>query len=240
MNEASQRHLWSLSLSFSKMQEYITGRGMLNNIIGCAVLLPTFLSSLHAPLLLLFLTVDLSLRNIDKAITTTGSKNKKKDNADRDLKFIVNSDGRYEVVAVPPQMGIRAGSVVLGVATQNDPKRVRPIVDDDHMNIRQEINLGQLAKMHRINLGRADSKGNIAEQGNILVFEKKVKYCTHLIKLDTKDYGLPQTRNRKYLFLWRSDDPTDDLGDYFEKIMDHLKVSICYPRIWKSARHHCK
>lgn len=48
------------------------------------------------------------------------------------------------------------------------------------------ISLGELAKRHNINL-----------KGDILVMEKKARYCTHLCKLDTKEYGLPQTRNRK-------------------------------------------
>ena len=46
--------------------------------------------------------------------------------------------------------------------------------------------LGQMAKQHNINL-----------KMDTLVMEKKARYCTRLIKLDTKEYGLPQTRNRK-------------------------------------------
>ena len=41
-------------------------------------------------------------------------------------------------------------------------------------------------------------------------------------------YGLPQTRNRKYLFIWRSEDPDDDLGEYFQEILDHLKTPLLY------------
>lgn len=168
--------------------------------------------------------VDLTNRNNDKDITTKNTKASKK-NADKDLKFKVNDDGFYEVEAVPPQMGIRAGSIVDGVAKVKNPAKVRPIIADERIGT--EINLGQLAKKHGIKLGQfsADKK-KPADQGDILVFKKKVTYCTYLVKLDTKDYGLPQTRNRKYLFIWRSDDPNDDLGDYFNEIMDHLKVSV--------------
>ena len=80
------------------------------------------------------------------------------------------------------------------------------------------ITLGELAKKHDIDL-----------ENDILVTEKKARYCTHLVKLDTKQYGLPQTRNRKYLFVWRSDDPEDDLGDFIQLIMDHLKTPLLHP-----------
>lgn len=180
-----------------KMQEYITGR------------------------------VDLAHRNGNKAITVKGTKKSKK-NADHDLIFKVNSDRRYEVIQVPPQMGVRAGSLVEGVSghDKDNPTNVRTIVADS-ANIGKTFNLGQLARKHGFSLGDVDDDGRVTEEGHILILEKKKRYCTRLFKLDTKDYGLPQTRNRKYLFLWRSDDPNDDLGDYFEEIMEYLKVSWC-------------
>jgi hypothetical protein len=82
-------------------------------------------------------------------------------------------------------VGIRAGSIVEGfVRGGHDASEVQSLVSDEK-NIK-EITLGQMAKKHNINLN-ADT----------LVMEKKYRYCTHLSKLDTKDYGLPQTRNRK-------------------------------------------
>lgn len=81
----------------------------------------------------------------------------------------------------------------------------------------KEITLKQLAARHNINL-----------DADTLVFEKKARYCTYLCKVDTKDYGLPQTRNRKYLYIWRSDDPDDDLGEYFKEIMDYLKTPLLH------------
>lgn len=58
--------------------------------------------------------------------------------------------------------------------------------------------------------------------------KKKARYCTQLVRIDTKEYGLPQTRNRRYLFIWRSDDPDDDLGEYFQEILEHLKTPLLY------------
>ncbi|MGK3755894.1 MAG: hypothetical protein ACI8RD_008204 [Bacillariaceae sp.] len=32
----------------------------------------------------------------------------------------------------------------------------------------------------------------------------------------------------KYLFIWRSDDPDDDLGEYFQEILNHLKAPLLH------------
>ena len=32
----------------------------------------------------------------------------------------------------------------------------------------------------------------------------------------------------KYLFIWRCDDPEDDLGEYFQEILDHLKTPLLH------------
>ena len=157
--------------------------------------------------------INLSMRNDTKAIKDP----RKKADADKDLKFSVNDEGRYVAEAVPRQVGIRAGDVVQGfVKSGRDANDVTP-VSWSGKKPTELITLGALAKKHGINLN-ADT----------LVMEKKARYCTRLVKLDTKEYGLPQTRNRKYLFIWRSDDPNDDLGDYFEEIMEHLKTPLLH------------
>ena len=65
----------------------------------------------------------------------------------------------------------------------NHPNELEPLIAS---TTKKNITLGDLAKKHQINLA-----------GDTLVLEKKARYCTHLCKLDTKEYGLPQTRNRK-------------------------------------------
>jgi hypothetical protein len=132
------------------------------------------------------------------------------------LVFAVNADCRYEASKVPPQVGMKAGDLVQGVCRKGRSSTLESLVADRSM-IGKEVNLGQLAKTHRINMDE-----------DTLVLEKKARYCTYLVKLDTKDYGLPQTRNRKYLFVWLSDDPDDDLGSYFQEILDHLKTPLLH------------
>ena len=118
---------------------------------------------------------------------------------------------------IPRQVGIRAGSVVEGfVKGGHDADDDIPL-EAPERNTAKLVTLGEMAKRHKINLEK-----------DVLVMEKKARYCTHLCKVDTKEYGLPQTRNRKYLHIWRSDDPDDDLGDYFQEILDHLKTPLLY------------
>jgi site-specific DNA-cytosine methylase len=131
--------------------------------------------------------------------------------------FSINEDGRYVVEEVPKNIGVRAGLLVEGfVQGDDEPDNVQPLTakKSDKNKI---LTLGQLAKEHGINLNE-----------DILVMEKRARYCTYLIKLDTKDYGLPQTRNRQYLFVWKSDDPSDNLGEYFQLLMDHLKTPLLH------------
>lgn len=33
---------------------------------------------------------------------------------------------------------------------------------------------------------------------------------------------------QQYLFIWRSDDPEDDLGEYYQEILDHLKTPLLH------------
>ena len=157
--------------------------------------------------------INLAERNNNKAITST----KRKNNADSDLIFRVNDDGRYEAKSIPPQVGMKAGDVVEGfVKGGRDSSDVVPLLPGKE-SVGKDFSLGQLAKKHKIKLSE-----------DTLILEKKARYCTHLCKVDTKLYGLPQTRQRKYLFIWRSDDPDDDLGEYFQEILDHLKTPLLH------------
>ena len=81
---------------------------------------------------------------------------------------------------------MKAGDVVEGfVKGAHSASKIVPLLPRDE-DLGKDISLGQLAKKHMINLN-ADT----------LILEKKARYCTHLCKVDTKLYGLPQTRQRK-------------------------------------------
>ncbi len=81
---------------------------------------------------------------------------------------------------------MKAGDIVEGfVKGGHSSSDVIPLQAEDE-SIENDINLGQLAKDHKINLEK-----------DHLILEKKARYCTRLCKIDTKSYGLPQTRQRK-------------------------------------------
>lgn len=160
----------------------------------------------------------------DKASDKDKKKVDKASNADHNLKFTINNDGKYITEVVPGQVGVQAGLPIEGFM-KGESTEVRPLIASKKArelalkNKKKDevpmITLGQLAKEHNINL-----------EMDTLVLEKKARYHTHLVRVDTKKYGLPQTRNRKYLFVWRSDDPNDDLGKYMQEIMDYLKTPL--------------
>jgi hypothetical protein len=89
---------------------------------------------------------------------------------------------------IPRQVGIKAGAIVEGfVRGGHKASDIESLVaSKDDAKASAQISLGQLAKKHKISLEK-----------DTLVMVKQARYCTHLCKLDTKDYGLPQTRNRK-------------------------------------------
>ena len=81
---------------------------------------------------------------------------------------------------------MKAGDIVEGfVKGGHASSDVVPLLPGEG-SIGKDFNLGQLAKKHKINLDK-----------DKLILEKKARYCTHLCKMDTKLYGLPQTRQRK-------------------------------------------
>ena len=98
----------------------------------------------------------------------------------------MNGDCRYYATKIPPQVGMKAGDIVKGVVKGNDANDVVTSLVAKKINIGKTFSLGELATLHQIDL-----------EGDVLVLEKKAHYCTRLVFVDTKFYGLPQTRERK-------------------------------------------
>ena len=100
-----------------------------------------------------------------------------------DLKFIrVGKDIRVD--EVPAQFGVRCGAKVEGFAKDGSTV-VHKI---SWPNSSKKCTLAELAKCNKIN-----------QKTDLLIVENEVMYCTHWLKrIDTKHYGLPQTRERTY------------------------------------------
>ena len=107
---------------------------------------------------------------------------------DGDLEFIrVGSDIRVD--RVPSQYGVRVGAKVNGFSK-------------DGSTIVHGISWPNSIKKGRCNLAELSKFNDIDRNADILIVENGVKYVTHLLKnIDTKDYGLPQTRQRAYCEL---------------------------------------
>jgi len=155
--------------------------------------------------------VKLSDCDTNKAIKDIASKDKGKD-----LEFIWEEKGKKIVVdRVPPVYGVRAGAVVAGYLKGTE-KKVRDIA-------------WPTSKKGTCTLTNLIRENGISKKDDTLVLQTECTYCTHIVKVDTKDYGLPQTRQRTYMFVWRPDDDdnvNDDLGEYWEAIVHHLKSPV--------------
>lgn len=84
----------------------------------------------------------------------------------------------------------------------------------------------QCKKETRCTLKQLMEHNDISKSSDTLVFDTGgATFCAHYIKVDTKMYGLPQTRNRVYMFVWQPDDGNihDNLGIYMEAIVRHLQ-----------------
>jgi hypothetical protein len=134
----------------------------------------------------------------------------------KQLTFVLDERKRILVDEVPAVYGVRCGAVVSGYlrAGQSElqsvrwPKGTKPTATCLLKDLMKE--------------------NGIVKATDTLVFETECLYCTKTVKVDTKDFGLPQTRMRTYMFVWRPEDGdvNDDLGYYFEKIVHHLKSPV--------------
>lgn len=151
--------------------------------------------------------VKLSECDTNKAIKSITDKNK-------DLSFIKDDNGDIVVDYVPAVYGIQCGAIVDGYLVGSSTK-LRKV--EWPSSSKKSCTLKELM-----------NKNKISKANDILVFKSDVTYCTQTCKMDTKEYGLPQTRNRVYMFVWQPDDNSvsDDLGVYWKSIVEYLKSPV--------------
>jgi len=157
--------------------------------------------------------IKLSNCGSDKNIGDVKAKEKK-----MELTFVLGEDGRIKVDQVPGVYGVRCDSIVEGFI-KGGTKTIRPVAFPTTSNCQKE---------KKCNLTELMEHNEISKANDTLVFETGVTYCAHYSKVDTKDYGLPQTRNRTYMFVWQPDneDVEDDLGEYWEAIVSFLQSPV--------------
>lgn len=105
-------------------------------------------------------------------------------------------EGNVIVTYVPGVYGVRVGSEVQGFI-QSDSTTINEIRWPPNSDRKQKksCSLKQLMEYN-----------GIKKKTDTLVFKTPCIYCTKFLKVDTKEFGLPQTRNRGYLFVWRPDE----------------------------------
>jgi hypothetical protein len=103
-------------------------------------------------------------------------------NANKELVFVQDKEKNIIVDEVPAVYGVRCGAVVSGFM-QPGSKKLKTVQWPS--GSLKSCKLSQLMKANKI-----------SKKDDVLVFKTDVVYCTHIVKVDTKDFGLPQTRLR--------------------------------------------
>lgn len=149
----------------------------------------------------------IKLSSCDQKKAITGAKKNEK------LEFIYK-DGKIIVDKVPSVFGVRCGATVAGYSTPSDleSNRIRPVKWPKKS--KNGCILEDLLKFNAI-----------SKENDTLVFDVPIRYNTAKMKMDTKLFGLPQTRNRTYLFVWREEEG-NDLGEYWKLLVEHLKSPV--------------
>ena len=148
----------------------------------------------------------------EKAIQKTSAK----DTQIKELKFELDGED-IVATAIPMQVGIRCGSKVKGFSVAGLLGR---LVEAKFPPKKRECTLPELLR----------ANPDIDEGSDTIVFETgECTYCTCIQKVDTKLYGLPQTRQRTYMFVWKPDNPDnfdDSLGLYWQALVTYLQNPV--------------
>ena len=133
-----------------------------------------------------YITGRVKLSECDSSKAISGGKKGKND----DLIFAKDENDNIVVDAVPAVYGVRCGAVVSGFL-RPDSTELNPVQWPS--GAKKTCRLSELIAANKI-----------SKKDDILVFETDCVYCTHIVKVDTKEYGLPQTRLRtvSVLFLF--------------------------------------
>jgi hypothetical protein len=123
-------------------------------------------------------------------------------------------DGKILTHKVPSQVGCQCGAVVKGY-TKGSSRKVQDVTWPN--SSKKTCTLTEFVKHNGID-----------KKNDTLYLETDVVYCTRWLKVDTKEFGLPQTRERTYMFVWQPDDENvdDDLGDYWEAVVEYLQFPV--------------
>jgi site-specific DNA-cytosine methylase len=117
--------------------------------------------------------------------------------------------------------GVRCGSAIQGYETPSRGKTIQKVEWPKAKKKNAFCTLKELMQENKIN-----------KQTDTLVFHMPVTYCAHFTKVDSKNFGVPQTRQRTYMFVWQPSVDSkgnaidEDLGKYWEAVVKHLQSPV--------------
>ncbi|CAE8594810.1 unnamed protein product [Polarella glacialis] len=136
---------------------------------------------------------------------------------DEELIFLVGKQGCLEVVAVPRNAGVRVGALLCQVRPAKGPDRPARLPQNSKLKAGEEVPLHRLRRELTL------------QEGDSLVFDTQEHgYFTHVIKVDSKFYGLPQTRQRGYMFVWHKSEGGSELGPLWEELVRFMQHPVRY------------
>ena len=122
---------------------------------------------------------------------------------------------------VPSFCGVQCGVTVAGYM-QGIEGPIHPLLWPQDKGKGDTCSLSELATANKID-----------KKMGTLVLDRAIAYSAKMCKLDTQNYGLPQTRERTYMFVWQplQQPPKglfdiDNLGDYWEAVVQHLQSPL--------------
>ncbi|CAB9508230.1 C-5 cytosine-specific DNA methylase [Seminavis robusta] len=145
----------------------------------------------------------------------------------KELKFSFdNKQGNKLVVEEVPKMwGVHCGSTVAGFLKGDTMGKIHPVEWPTKVKKTEKCTLTDLLGPNKID-----------KKKDWLVFDRPVTYQTHWVRVDTKNFGLPQTRQRTYMFVWQTNPQPkdgffypDNLGAYWEALVKHLESPVKHP-----------
>ncbi|CAE8677271.1 unnamed protein product, partial [Polarella glacialis] len=134
---------------------------------------------------------------------------------DEELTFLVLKQGCLE--AVSRNAGVRLGALLCQVRPAKGPDRPARLPKNSKLKEGKEVPLPRLRL--ELDLQETDS----------LVFDTEEQgYFTHVVKVDSKNYGLPQTRQRGYMFVWHKSEGGSELGPLWEELVGFMQHPVRY------------
>lgn len=141
------------------------------------------------------------------------------------IETVLEREGeKLVVVSVAPLHGLRLGAILRAYRKRGSTADVP--VDVGKLGIKTGMGIELKALCERLQLPWKD-------KGSRLLFDMPCKYHTKMIRVDTKLYGLPHTRNRGYMLAWKEGtygaiDPIE-VGDMWEEIVKGLQTNLDHP-----------